>query len=173
MVVTVLLCCAGFGCDGGGPVESPPVSLLDLFGSQLYRADGSTVGSQVLNNTPVIGIYFSSPECPACGGFTPLLVEAYNQLQDDGRPFEVVLVSLGIGDSALFDYMVDSDMPWLAVSSQSNNAAALAQRYDIRWVPTLVIIDGTANTISLTGRDELVQRGTAAYDDWLAASAGS
>lgn len=168
-VLVVLLGCVALSCAGDGPVESPPLTLPDLFGSQLFRADGNTVGTYLLESTPVIGIYFASPGCPACGAFTPLLLDAYTQLQEEERAFEVVLVSLGISDSALFDYMVDSSMPWLAVLPQSSEAAALVQRYNVGWVPTLVVIDGAANTISLTGRDELVQEGAAAYEDWLAA----
>lgn len=168
-----LLCCVFAGCDGGGPTEPSPASLPELFGNQLYRADGSPVSVQVLGDAAVIGIYFASVTCPACGAFTPLLVEAYDQLREDGKSFEVVLVASVVSEASLFEYMVDSEMPWLAVSPQSGRANFLAQRYDVRWVPALVIIDGAANTISLTGREELTQRGTAAYDDWLAASAGS
>jgi hypothetical protein len=167
-----LVVCAVLGCGGEGPTESKPVSLSDLFGSQLYQADGSSVGTGVLSQTPVIGIYFASPGCPACGGFTPILVDAYNQLQKEGRSFEVVIVSLGIDNSSLFEYMVDSAMPWLAVLPQGGAANALVQRYQIQWVPTLVIIDGAANTLSLAGREQLTQSGTAAYDAWLAASGG-
>jgi len=165
--------CAVSGCGGDGPTGPEPASLSDLFGNQLYRADGSPVGVGALDGTDVIGAYFASPGCPACGGFTPILVDAYNQLRAEGRSFEVVLVSGNVSNSSLFEYMVDWGMPWLAVSPQSGKADALVQRYDVRWIPTLVIIDGALNTISMTGREELTQSGTAAYDAWLAASAGS
>ncbi len=171
--VAALTGCAVSGCGGGGPAGPKPTSLSDLFGNQLYKADGSPVGVGALDDTAVIGVYFASPGCPACGGFTPTLVGTYDQLREEGRSFEVVLVSPGISESSLFEYMVDSGMPWLAVSSQSSRANALVQRYDVRWIPTLVIIDGALNTISLTGREEGTQSGTAAYDVWLAASAGS
>ncbi len=156
-------------CDSGDPAGPQPTSLAELFGTQLYRADGSTVGVQTLDGTPVIGIYYASPACPACGGFTPLLVDVYNELKTEGKSFEVVLVSPGITNALLFEYMVDSEMPWLAVSSQSNVANALVQRYNVRWVPTLILIDDSARTLSLTGRDELLEKGVGAYDDWLAA----
>ena len=171
--MAALMGCAASGCDGDGPTGPEPASLPDMFGNQLYRADGSAVGVGVLNNTSVIGIYFASPGCPACGAFTPLLVNAYDQLRDEGRSFEVVLVTGGISEQSLFDYMAGSGMAWLAVSSQSSEGDALAQRYDVQWVPTLVIIDGTANTVSMTGREELTQSGAAAFDAWLAASGGS
>jgi nucleoredoxin len=144
-----------------------------LFGNQLFRADGTQVSVGILNGTPVIGIYFASPGCPACGGFTPLLVDAYTDLRGEGKAFEVVLATSGVTESALFEYMTDSGMPWLAVSSQGSKPNALALRYNIRWVPTLVIIDGGGNTISLTGREELTQAGPEIYEAWLAASGGS
>jgi hypothetical protein len=61
----------------------------------------------------------------------------------------------------------------LAVLPQSNRASALAQRYGIQFIPTLIIIDDATKTISFTGREEVVQNGAAAYDAWLAASGGS
>jgi hypothetical protein len=143
-----------------------------LFGTQLYRADGSAVAVATLNNVSLIGIYFASSGCPACGAFSPLLVDAYDQLQEDGESFEVVMVSPESSDLSLFSYMVDEGMGWLAVSSQSNRINTLAQRYNVQWIPTLVIIDNAANTISMNGRNEITQMGTAAYDVWLAASGG-
>jgi len=100
-------------------------------------------------------------------------VNAYDQLRDEGRSFEVILVTGGISEQSLFDYMAGSGMAWLAVSSQSSEGDALAQRYNVQWVPTLVIIDGAANTVSMTGREEVTQSGAAAFDAWLAASGGS
>jgi len=69
--------------------------------------------------------------------------------------------------------MVDSEMPWLALSPQSSQANGLLQRYDIRWVPTLIIIDGSGVTISTTGREDLTENGAAAYETWLASAGRS
>jgi hypothetical protein len=176
LVAAALFVCATSACGGGGPtdpdLDPEAVSLSGLFGNQLYRADGGQVGVDVLMQIPVIGIYFAEPGCTACAAFTPVLVEAYDQLRAEGRSFEVVLVALGVGQASLFDYMADSGMPWLAVRPRSSEANDLLQRYQVQWIPTLVIIDGSGKTISLTGREELAQSGTAAYDAWLAASTG-
>jgi nucleoredoxin len=170
--MAALMGTAVYGCGGDGPTEPMTASLSDLFGAQLYKADGSQVSVGSLNQNAVIGIYFASAGCPACGAFTPMLVDAYDQLKEDGQSFEVALITYGITEPALFDYMVDSEMSWLAVSPLSDKVDALVQRYNVRFVPTLVIIDNAANTISLTGREELAQNGAAAYDAWLAASGG-
>ena len=161
-----------FGCGNEGPTGPEPTSLPELFGDQLLRADGSSVGVGVLANTSLVGIYFASPGCPACTAFNPVLTGAYAQLKEEGRSFEIVLVAFGVTDSAMLAYMAESGMVWLALSPQSAEANALAQRYDIRWVPTLVIIDGAGNTVSKNGREEVTQRGAAAFDLWLAASGG-
>ena len=172
LAIAVLAGWAVSACGDDGPTTPKAASLPELFGDQLYRADGSPVSVQVLDGIPVIGIYFASPGCPACGGFTPLLLDAYAQLQADGRPFGVVLVSGGISEATLFEYMTDAGMPWLAVSSQSDRVNTLLKRWDVRWVPTLIVIDGAGNTLSVTGREEVTGIGAGAYDLWLAASAG-
>jgi protein-disulfide isomerase-like protein with CxxC motif len=125
-----------------------------------------------MEGTPLIGIYFASPVCPACTGFTPELVEAYGRWETQGKSFEVVLVTTGIVLADLLEYMAESNMPWRAVSPQSNKASSLIQRYNVRWVPTLVVIDAATKTVTVTGREELVQLGEGAYDFWLAATGG-
>ena len=173
IAAAALLGCAFSGCSGDGPTGPEPASLLEMFGNQLLRADGSTVDAGALDDTAVIGIYFASTGCPACGAFTPVLVDVYDQLQEDGRSFEVVLVIAGVTESALVDHMADSGMSWLAVPSQSSRTKALARLYNVLWVPTLVIIDGATNTVSLNGREEVTQNGAAAFDAWLDASVGN
>jgi len=69
--------------------------------------------------------------------------------------------------------MTEAGMPWLAVSSQSDRVNALLQRWNVRWVPTLIVIDGAGNILSLAGREDVTGNGAGAYDLWLAASAGS
>ncbi len=169
MAVAVLAAGAPSGCGGDEPTEPEPLSLSDLFGTQLFTADGTSVGLAGMDSAELMGVYFASLGCPACGAFNPILVDAYNQWSVQGKSFEVVLVTAGVSLADLLEYMGDSNMPWRAVSPQSNKANSLIQRYNVRWVPTLVILDRALNTISLTGREDLVQAGTAIYETWLAA----
>jgi hypothetical protein len=172
IAVAALSACALTGCGSDDPTEPKPITLSDLFGSQLFKADGTQVSVGALGGTPLIGIYFASPDCPACAGFTPTLVDTYNQWEGESRSFEVVLVTSGVDESDLFEYMVDSNMPWLTLPARSSRVAPLVQRYDIRWVPTLVVIDAATNTITVTGREEVVQQGAGIYDAWMAAAGG-
>lgn len=173
IAVVGALCLPGTACDdGSSPTELPPPSLPELFGDVLYRADGSTVGLEAFDGVPVIGIYFGSGGCTACGSFTPILVDAYDQLEAEGRLFEVVYVSSDRSEEAMFSYMQGAGMGWLAVPWHGEKASALVERYDIQWIPTLVIVDSTGATVSENARDHVANDGAAAYDDWLAAAYG-
>jgi nucleoredoxin len=174
ILVSAVLSGLLFSCGGdNGIVEpEPPASLADLLGTVFHRADGSSVGIAAIQDKTFVAIYFSARGCPACGAFTPLLLQAYDDLEEAGRPFEVVLVSFESSAQDMFTYMTDLGMPWLAVPFGGEKAQALTLRYDVRWIPTLVVVDGQGRTVSVTGREEVAAKGAGAYDDWLAKSGG-
>jgi nucleoredoxin len=159
------------GCES--PVAPPPPAALpELFGSSLLLADGRSVGIEALAGKAIIAIYFGARGCPACAVFTPRLAEVYEGLRAAGRSFEVVYVSSDGSAESMHRYMQDAGMGWLALPWGGSHAAALGQRYDVRWIPTVIVIDGAGATVSMTGREEIAELGAAAYDDWLARSEG-
>lgn len=162
--------CAGLvaACGDDGPTEPAPASLVELFGDTLHRAGGSVEGIEQLEGIALIGIYFGSHQCPACASFTPTLVHVYDQLQDES--FEVVYVSLDPSEVSMFSYMTESRMPWFALPWGGPHSSALLERYQVKWIPTLIVIDGAGRTVSWNGVGEVSDDGAAAYDDWLARS---
>jgi thiol-disulfide isomerase/thioredoxin len=157
---------------GSTVAPPPPASLAELFGPTLLMADGSAVGPEVLEGKALIGIYFGAWGCPACGAFTPLLVDAYDELREAGRSFEVVYVSSDGSAEIMHRYMRDAGMRWPALPWGGSRSAALGQRYGVRYIPTVIIIDGSGATVSLKGYEEIADRGAAAYEGWLARSGG-
>jgi len=166
---SLLVSCGG---DDGILEPEPPASLADLIGTAFYKADGSSVGIEALQGKTFVGIFFSSRGCPACGAFTPLLLSAYDDLKEAGKPFEVVLVSFESSAQDMFTYMTDFGLPWLAVPFGGEKSQALTLRYDVRWIPTLVVVDSQGRTVSMAGREEVAAKGAGAYDDWVAKSGG-
>jgi len=172
-IVLVVLCCslvASCGGDDGGTVLGPipPATVPQLFGDVLYRADGSEVGIEAVENKPIIGIYFAAGWCPACAGFTPVLISAYEELEQAGKSFEVVFVSSDASSEDMFAHMTARGMPWLALPLGGTKANALKLRYGVTTIPTLVVIDAEGSTITTDGRIDVALDGAAAYDDWLA-----
>jgi thiol-disulfide isomerase/thioredoxin len=145
-------------------VEATP-ALVDLFGSRLVNAKGKSVSTAELNGKK-IGIYFSASWCPPCRKFTPMLVEAYGELQAEGKPFEVVLVSHDRDKKSTRAYMKSHKMPWLAVPFKDKHREALKKKYGVQGIPTLVIIDAEGKTLSNNARGEVMKNGAQAFDNW-------
>ncbi len=172
-LLTILMCAIVASCGTDSPVgPPPPESLAELFGEQLLRANGTSVGIEEVEDKTLIAIYFAAQGCPACGQFTPLLVDAYHEIRQADRSFEVVLVSSDGSQEHMLAHMTDSSMPWLAVAWGSTEASGLGQRYGVRWIPTVIVVDGAGKTVSVDGRDEIAALGAGAYDQWLARSGG-
>jgi nucleoredoxin len=173
IVLAVLCCFLVVSCKDAGdrvlPSEpAPPPSLQDLFGNVFYQADEGVVGIEAIDQNSIIGIYFGAGWCPACANFTPLLVSFYDELEEAGESFEIVFVSFDGSEDDMFAHMTDRGMPWLAVPLGGDKADALTLRYDVTGIPTLVVIDAEANTVTVTGRADVVTKGALAYDDWFA-----
>jgi nucleoredoxin len=159
------------------PAEAPAVAeapapytgdttwLAKYFGEELVKADGSKVEPASLGGKKV-GIYFSAHWCPPCRAFTPVLVKAYNELAKAGKPFEVVFASSDRSEEAMFGYMKETSMPWVSMPFGIEAKAELARKYEVRGIPTLVILDEKGETITKDGRGDVASNGAAAFDKW-------
>lgn len=177
VLLLTLWCCLVTSCgEAAAPIvptePAPPPTLLDLFGDEFYQADEAEVGIAAIEQKSIIGIYFAAGWCGACAGFTPLLVDFYDEVEQAGKSFEIVFVSFDATEEDMFAHMTDRGMPWLAVPHDGDIANRLTIRYNVSSIPTLILIDNDGNTITRDGRSDVVVSGAAAYDDWLAASGG-
>ena len=148
-----------------GDDSAPKSGLEELFGTRLLNADGKETSLAALEGKKV-GLYFSAHWCPPCRTFTPLLVDAYNQLQADGKPFEIVFVSSDRSADAMRAYMKEYEMDWPAIPFEAEQRKALAQRFGVRGIPTLVVVDTDGRTLSADARSQIAQWGAGAYERW-------
>lgn len=111
---------------------------------------GEEVKISSLRGTTV-GVYFSAHWCPPCRGFTPRLVEVYNELRKDGKPFEIVFVSSDRDEESFRSYY--ETMPWLALPfSDRQKKADLSAYFEVEGIPTLVILNPDGKTATVEGR---------------------
>jgi len=155
---------ASAGTSEPGEAEAPP-ALEELLGSRLENAKGHRVSPATLAGKK-IGLYFSASWCPPCRKFTPMLIEAYNQLQAEGKPFEVVLVTHDRDKASMRNYMKSHDMPWLAVPFGRKPIDALKEKYAVAGIPKLVIINDAGETLSTDARGPVMTQGAAADESW-------
>ena len=126
-------------------------SLEELLGAELVDAKSDKVETSSLEGK-VIGLYFSAEWCGPCKMFTPQLV---NFRDRNDEKFEVVFVSSDRSAEDQQGYMKDYDMEWPAVPYDSPLREQLQQKYEIRGIPSLVIIDDQGNLITKDGRSAL------------------
>ncbi|BBN06337.1 nucleoredoxin [Marchantia polymorpha subsp. ruderalis] len=119
--------------------------LLERDGRDyLVKNDGTQVKVSSLEGP--IALYFSAHWCGPCRKFTPDLIECYNQLKSEGKPFEIVFVSWDVNEQAFDEYF--ATMPWLSLPYSDKKAnQALYKVYDVQGVPSLVILDSDAQII--------------------------
>ncbi len=139
--------------------------LEKLFGKSVINAKKKRISTKKLTGKK-IGIYFSAHWCPPCRTFTPHLVQVYNELQEAEKPFEIVFVSSDRTEKDMMSYMKETKMPWLAVRHRSQQAESLAKRFNIRGIPSLIIVDEKGRLLSAHGRGDVSSGGASAFDKW-------
>jgi len=133
-----------------------------LFPEKILDSQGKTVSSKVLENK-IVGIYFSAQWCPPCRNFTPALVEFRDK---NAKEFEVVFVSSDRSQEDQLKYMEKYGMKWYALAHGSDEANELKKKYEVRGIPSLVIVDADGKTITKNGRGDVSGNPSGALASW-------
>jgi len=133
-----------------------------LFPKKLMDNKGKSVTSKVLKDK-IVGIYFSAQWCPPCRGFTPSLVDFRN---NNSEEFEVVFVSSDRSKADQLKYMEKYNMNFYALPHGSDAANELKKKFEVRGIPSLVIVDADGNTITKNGRGDVSSNPSGAIADW-------
>jgi nucleoredoxin len=113
------------------------------------------VDPTTLSSKAGVMLYFSAHWCPPCRGFTPQLATYYNTYKDKFN-FEIVFVSSDKEDHAFNEYW--GEMPWLALPYVNRaQKDTLSKKYKVSGIPTLVVLNNKAETITTGGRGKVTQ----------------
>jgi len=130
--------------------------VLDCLGPELLAR----------TNGKPIGLYFSAHWCPPCRGFTPKLVEMYNDGLKD--KMEIIFVSSDRDEGAFNSYF--ADMPWLALPYEKRDAKeTLSTACGVEGIPTFAVINPDGSVITTDGRSKVTAdpKGETFPQGWL------
>lgn len=128
-----------------------PKCIYELLGDSFVRPDGTFVTLTSLEGKS-IGLYFSAHWCPPCRGYTPKLSQMYKDMKAAGRDdFEIIFISSDRDAGAFKEYR--GEMPWLALPFEKRaEKEALALRFGVGGIPTLVTLDLTGKVVNKNAR---------------------
>jgi len=128
---------------------------VDLLGPELVKGDETVATADALQGK-YVALYFSAHWCGPCRGFTPKLEKQYKKIVNDlGKNWEVVFCSSDRDDNAFKSYF--KEMPWLALPYKLRaEKEALSNKYGVRGIPTLVLLNTEAELITTSGRGKVM-----------------
>lgn len=152
------------------PLQTGP--LIDIFGQQLLLSlemvDENSAElrphftSDALRGKKVIGVYFSADWCGPCRKFTPELVRFYNKVnkrRGKKDEFEIVWVSRCRDVKSYGQYFTQMG-GWVALppeEAMGERGARLSEKYKVKGIPTLILLDDLGEVITLDGRNKIPQ----------------
>eukprot|EP00927_Polykrikos_kofoidii_P061114 TRINITY_DN559_c0_g1_i2.p1 TRINITY_DN559_c0_g1~~TRINITY_DN559_c0_g1_i2.p1 ORF type:complete len:157 (+),score=25.65 TRINITY_DN559_c0_g1_i2:61-471(+) len=127
--------------------------LVSQLGAELLGKSGMVTAEEALSGKTHIMLYFSAHWCPPCRGFTPQLAKQYSASAAE-KNIEVVFISSDRDEASFNDYY--GEMPWLALPFDARGLKqSLSEKYEIRGIPSLVVLDGEGNLVTANGRAEV------------------
>ena len=131
------------------------IAQILLPSTHLRLHTGLVPIAKALEKKKIIGFYFSAHWCGPCRAFTPHLSRFYNALKERSETsddFEIIFVSSD-NDSYKFEEYFHT-MPWTAIQfSDYDTVEALNDRFGIKGIPALVLMNGDGSFVKTNGRE--------------------
>lgn len=147
-------------------------SFVSQFGEKLFNPSNSSEvsPSEALEGKDFVLLYFSAHWCPPCRRFTPLLIEFYNKMKEQGKNIELVFCSNDHDEGEYKEYI--SNMPWLCMPFKAKETNILGKKYKANGIPHLVIVDAEGAVITLDGTSAVREDSEGANFPWKPKSFG-
>jgi nucleoredoxin len=115
---------------------------------QLHNGAVAHADETALANKKLIAFYFSAEWCVPCRKFTPQLVEYYKRVVTEHPEFEIVFYSRDRSLFAMEKYMLEQNMPWLAIDFSKLKEKEVLAKSAGNGIPSLVLVDSSGIMIS-------------------------
>jgi len=145
------------------------MALELLKGKQLAKKDGSLVDAdKVFADNKVVCLYFSAHWCPPCRGFTPVLKEFYEEIQNDG--IAIIFISSDRSDEEMSSYFQKDHGDYYCLPYVDRDTKqSLQAKFEVKGIPSLVVLKGDGSEVSKNGRADVMNKAPpACLRDWSA-----
>lgn len=112
----------------------------------------------------VVGYYFAASWDKRCKVITPIIAATYRKIVERGDKFGIVYVGFDRDERSFRNFI--ASMPWLSMPCGHSGIQELSKLWDVRDLPTLVILDADSNVITKDGARLMVQDREGAGFPW-------
>lgn len=134
-----------------GEVLPDFLSAVDLEGKPISLAD---------YRGKIVLLDFWATWCVPCVAAIPDLEAIYEQYHNKG--FEIIGISHDLDEAALRRFIAENPLPWRQIFDGKRLAGPLAQRYSIRSLPRMFLLDREGKVISVKVRKNTLEKLVAA-----------
>lgn len=131
---------------------------MGVFSNQkLLNQKGDSLDAESELSGKVILVYFSAHWCPPCRGFTPVLKDFYEELQNAGKPIAIVFVSSDRSEEDMNSYFREDHGDWFCAPFGCSMANQLKQNCGVSGIPCLALVDMEGKMLHKDGRSDVAQ----------------
>merc|ERR1711862_316931 len=138
---------------------------MGLVGTTFKTATGTTTLQEIVDSGVVVAVYYSAHWCPPCRGFTPVLKEFYNKVNENGKKLEIIFGSIDQNEDQFNDYF--AEMPWVAIPFGDEKIRAGMDKHGIQGIPNLLVLKKDGSKAEIEGRGDVQGQGPAVIDQWI------
>jgi peroxiredoxin len=154
---------------GGGEVSAdvpqglPPHSLAAEIGDTLELKGATLEGEPAdlanYEGEPTVVVFWAST-CGACRNELTSLKKLYTDFHDKG--FEVLGVSLDTSAERRQEFLKEAALPWPSLVAEGEDSGIpFAQRYKVRSIPSVVLIDRSGKVVAIDKRGDSLRQAVA------------
>ncbi|KAG1342609.1 putative nucleoredoxin 1-1 [Cocos nucifera] len=129
----------------------------------LISNNGNKVSVSELEGKMVC-LYFTINGMKPCDEFSLVLAKIYRNLKERGESFEIVMVSLDEEESSFKEGF--ATMPWLAMPFQDKSCEKLVRYFELRTLPTLVVLGADGKTLHHNIAEIVEEHGEEAWEGY-------
>lgn len=139
------------------------MSVYKVFGEQLHKSVTDKVSHTVLDDVPMVALYFSAKWCGPCKLFTPKLIELYEEANKDEKKLEIIFVTADNDEDEFEEYY--GHMPWLAVEFD-DILDEVNLKYPASSIPKLTVLNKDGTVKIENAKEDVESKGIACLADW-------
>lgn len=132
-------------------VTYQPRPVVQMLEDQLQTTSGKALTADVLEQTKIIGLYFSASWCPPCQAFTPVLAQWYEDAKELYDDIEIIYMSYDKSIEEFDEYF--SKMPFPALPFEKRSLVKkLFKELNVIGVPILKFLNADGEILEDDGQ---------------------